>query len=107
MTSSSPKPPYQQVADDIRAKIKSGELKPKEQIPSNRTLAEQYGVAPMTASKAIRALCDEGWTISVPSLGVFVSETVPAEGDTSSLARQIADLDKRLRAVEAKLADSN
>jgi GntR family transcriptional regulator len=97
-------PPYQQVAATIRTKIESGELKPGAQIPSTRALAEEYGVAPMTISKAIRTLSDEGWTVTVPSLGVFVGETAPTS--TADLAKQVADLDKRLRAVEAKLSES-
>lgn len=97
--------PYQQVAASIRAKIESGELKPGEQISSTRALAEEYGVAPMTASKAIRALSDEGWTKSVPSLGVFVAETTPAS--PTDLAKKVAELDERLRAVEAKLGEGS
>lgn len=103
--SASPAPmaPYQQVAAAIRAKIESGELAPGQQIPSTRALAEEYRVAPMTASKAIRALSDEGWTKSVPSLGVFVADAAPTS--SADLAKQVKELDERLRAVEAKLSE--
>ncbi|MET7771531.1 winged helix-turn-helix domain-containing protein [Nocardia sp. NPDC005366] len=101
---STPKAPYQQVAASLRAQIETGALAPGEKIPSTRALAERHEVAPMTISKAIRALADEGWIVTVPSLGVFVADSLPATA--ADLAKQVADLDKRLRAVETKLSES-
>lgn len=67
-----PKFPYRRVADDLRAKIESGEL--TGQLPSRIKLAEQYGVAYMTVDRAIRVLKDEGLVFGVAGLGVFVVE---------------------------------
>lgn len=45
-----------QVADDLRAKIYSGELEKGARLPSERELAKYYGVSAPTVSEAIRAL---------------------------------------------------
>src|SRR5260370_19246455 len=55
-----PRPPYQQVADRLRAAIESGELTPGATLPSVRTLASEYGVSNTTASRAVDALKTEG-----------------------------------------------
>ncbi|WP_328411236.1 GntR family transcriptional regulator [Nocardia sp. NBC_00403] len=99
--------PYRQVVGDIQKKIKSGELKPGDRISSQRALADEYDIAPMTAAKAVRTLCDEGWTFSTPSLGVFVSDSIPAEQDHSladevrDLRSRISDLAERVERIEA------
>ena len=66
----SPKFPYQQVADDLRAKIETGKL--TGQLPSRARLAETYGVSDMTVGAALRVLKEAGLVESVPGLGVYV-----------------------------------
>lgn len=68
-----PKFPYRRVADDLRAKIQSGEL--TGQLPTRAKLAEQYGVADMTVGRALDVLRDEGLVFGVPGLGVFVKKS--------------------------------
>lgn len=51
-------PPYLQVAGILRERIDSGELTGR--IPSERTLAQQFGVAVSTIRKAIKVLREEG-----------------------------------------------
>ena len=46
---------YEAITSDLLEKIRSGELKPGDRIPAERPLSEQYGVARLTAR---RALCD-------------------------------------------------
>jgi DNA-binding GntR family transcriptional regulator len=65
-------PVYQQLADILRAQIQSGELQPRRQIPSIRTLVEEYGIARETAGKAIQILADEGLIRLVRGRGWFV-----------------------------------
>ncbi|MCX4097300.1 GntR family transcriptional regulator [Nocardia sp. alder85J] len=102
--------PYLQVVADIRKKIESGQLRPGDRIPSQRTIATDYQVAPMTASKAIRTLCDGGWATSVPSLGVFVSEAPPASEAASveelrDEVRELRDLVTGLTARVDRIAN--
>ena len=67
-----PRFPYRRVADDLHAKIKSGEL--AGQLPSLSKLAEEYGVAPMTVGHALDVQKDEGLVYGIAGLGVFVRE---------------------------------
>jgi DNA-binding GntR family transcriptional regulator len=65
-----PKFPYRRIADDLRAKIQSGQL--TGQLPTRAALAEEYGVADMTVGRALDILKDEGLIVGVAGLGVFV-----------------------------------
>lgn len=65
--------PSRQVADDLRQRIKSGEWRSGEQLPSVAKLAAQYGVVKSTAFKAVHILTDEGLLDVVPNWGVFIS----------------------------------
>jgi DNA-binding GntR family transcriptional regulator len=70
-------PPYAQIANTLRQKIKDGELRPGDRLPSVRNLATEYGVSPVTADKALSALRSEGLLIGSPS-GSTVAENVTA-----------------------------
>ena len=67
-----PRPPYQQVARDLRAAILARRLEPGEKLPSGVELARRYGVARMTVQQAVRLLRDEGLVVSRQGSGVFV-----------------------------------
>jgi DNA-binding transcriptional regulator YhcF (GntR family) len=69
-----PRPPYQQVANALRAAILTRKLAPGEKLPSGNELARRYGVARMTVQQAIRLLRDEGLIVSRQGSGVFVRE---------------------------------
>lgn len=63
---------YEQIADDIAARISSGEYPPDSQLPSNRQLAQLYSVSVATIDKAHIVLRGRGLTYGVPGRGVFV-----------------------------------
>src|SRR6266511_3605145 len=67
-----PRPPYQQVANALRAAILTKKYAPGDQLPSGHELSKTYGVARMTIQQAIRLLRDEGLVISRQGSGVFV-----------------------------------
>jgi DNA-binding transcriptional regulator YhcF (GntR family) len=69
-----PRPPYQQVANALRAAILTKKFQPGEKLPSGPQLADRYGVARMTIQQAIRVLRDEGLIVSRQGSGVFVRE---------------------------------
>lgn len=69
-----PRPPYQQVANNLRAAILTRKFVPGEKLPSGPELAKSYGVARMTVQQAIRILRDEGLVVSRQGSGVFVRE---------------------------------
>lgn len=69
-----PRPPYQQVANALRAAILTRTFTPGEKLPSGPELSKHYGVARMTVQQAIRLLRDEGLVVSRQGSGVFVRE---------------------------------
>jgi hypothetical protein len=53
-------PSHQVVADDLRARIESGELQPGDVIPTARALGERWGVSRAAAARATAELRAEG-----------------------------------------------
>ncbi|MFG1675947.1 winged helix-turn-helix domain-containing protein [Micromonospora sp. NPDC049282] len=65
---------YRRIANDIAAKIKSGELAPGEKLPSTRELADQYGVHISTINRSMSILKDREMVEGQPGKGVYVAE---------------------------------
>jgi DNA-binding GntR family transcriptional regulator len=63
---------YLQLADLLRAQIRSGELPPRSRVPSLTDLAAEHGLADMTVRKALKVLVDEGLIETRPGRGTFV-----------------------------------
>ncbi|MFF5372079.1 GntR family transcriptional regulator [Streptomyces sp. NPDC013187] len=70
----SARPLYMQLADVIAGKIASGELAPDRPIPSENHLADEYGVARLTARRAAQELRERGLIVTVRGKGSFVVE---------------------------------
>ncbi|MBB6174328.1 DNA-binding GntR family transcriptional regulator [Nocardiopsis mwathae] len=66
------RPKWEQIADVLRARIASGTYPPQHLVSEVR-LEQEFGVARMTARKAVRALREEGLLITRPGMGSFVS----------------------------------
>src|SRR5690606_36355000 len=62
----------EQVVDDILDQIRDGRLNPNDPLPSARKMAGLYGVASMTAQRALRELQHRRITYSVAGKGTFV-----------------------------------
>lgn len=69
-----PRPPYQQVAQALRAAILTRKFEPGDKLPSLNELSEHYSVARMTVQQAMRLLREEGLIVSRQGSGVFVRE---------------------------------
>lgn len=69
-----PRPPYQQVAQALRAAILTRKVQPGDKLPSLTELAQRYSVARMTVQQAMRLLREEGLIVSRQGSGVFVRE---------------------------------
>ena len=85
---------YQQIAESIKDDIRAGTLNPGDKLPSNRRVADLHAVSLGTAQKALGLLETEGWVTTTPAVGVFVSETLPAESDEVDLAELADRLDQ-------------
>lgn len=66
------KPLYERVTDAVREQIKTGDLKPGDQVGPARTLAETHGVSFITAQRALRDLQDMGLVEAIPGKGSYI-----------------------------------
>lgn len=100
-----PRPPYLQLAAELRDAIKAGDYEPGDRLPSTRRLAEANGISPMTVQHALRVLKDEGLVVSHQGRGAFVqhpSEEAAGE-DTTSTPKTLDEALKMLAEVNARL----
>ena len=95
------KPIYEQLVENIRACVLSGDLAPGEQLPSVRALAGELAINPNTIQRAYNELERVGVTVSVPGRGSFISEDITRLVD-SRRRTSLEALDERMR--EAKNA---
>ena len=70
-------PLFQQIARAIEADIRRGRLRPGDPLPGTRTLAHALGVQRLTVVSAFDDLVAEGWLVSHPARGTFVSADLP------------------------------
>ena len=104
--------------EQIRHAIATGALRPGEQLPGIRPLAEELVINPNTVAKAYRELEHEGIVELRQGAGAFVTENAPSKKDAEKLRaaqaavaatvdrlrdRGVADDDIR-RLFEAELA---
>jgi len=68
---------YQQIADVIAAAIDSGELAPRQQVPTEKDLMDATGASRQAVRHAIGDLRRRGYLYTVPQLGSFVTERKP------------------------------
>jgi GntR family transcriptional regulator len=66
-------PIYQQIAEQIKGQIVSGELRPDEQVMSTNQYAAFYRINPATAAKGFHQLVEEGVLYKKRGIGMFVS----------------------------------
>lgn len=96
----------EQVAQALRADIAEGRLRPDEQVPSIRALAERFGFAPGTIRNALASLANEGLIRPNSTRGYFVSSDAASKTQAvhtlDGIARQLAELAERVAALEAE-----
>jgi DNA-binding GntR family transcriptional regulator len=66
-------PPYQQIADQLRAAIIRGDFPPRSRLPGVEHIVQDSGVARMTARKALRILREQGWAYDSIGMGTYVA----------------------------------
>lgn len=71
-------PIYEQVADQVKKSIISGELEQGQVLPSVRALSSQLRISALTVKKSYDRLEDEGFVVTVQGKGTYV-----ATGDLS------------------------
>lgn len=74
ISNSSGVPIYEQIKEQIKVKIVSGELKAGELLPSIRVLAKDLRCSVITTKNAYEELVNEGYVKTVPAKGFYVAE---------------------------------
>ena len=67
------RPIYAQIIDGFKEQITAGILCPGDKLPSVRELAADLAINPNTIARSYRTLEAEGWIVTVPGKGCFVS----------------------------------
>ena len=75
INNSSMVPIYEQIMEQIKAQIISGELKENDILPSVRTMAKELKISALTVKKAYDNLEAEGMTVTVHGTYVAASNT--------------------------------
>lgn len=91
------RPIYTQIADGIREQVASGILRSGDKLPSVRELAGTLAINPNTIQRSYRQLEAEGWIVTVPGKGCFVSGA--AEAQEQEIQRQLAAFDTAVAAL--------
>lgn len=118
---------FEVIAETLRERIRSGGLRPGDALPTQAVLMREFGASSLTVQKAMALLKQEGWAVSRPGKGAFVTHDDHAAGDADDLdgpeapapatgttarvealeralseaAQQIADLRGRIEALES------
>ncbi len=95
ISNASPDPIYEQILQQIRAQILSGELSEGDQLPSIRKLARDLQISVITTKRSYEELEREGFINTVGGKGTFVAAQNP------EFLRE-----KRMKAVEERLAEA-
>ncbi|MFD4208212.1 GntR family transcriptional regulator [Micromonospora tulbaghiae] len=97
-------PRYQEVADDLRRRLASGEWPVGASLPGISELQEEYDVAGLnTIRQAQRLLADEGLLNPIQGRGTFVMALPAAPGDTAVLKQALEELQATLTQTQAAL----
>ena len=74
---SAQEPAFLRIARAVTADVQRGRLRPGARLPSSRALATTLGVHRNTVLAAYRELAAEGWIVTRPAGGTFVSSELP------------------------------
>jgi GntR family transcriptional regulator, transcriptional repressor for pyruvate dehydrogenase complex len=85
---------YEQIVQQVEESIHKGAMKPGDQLPPERELAQQFGVSRTAVREAVKALHEKGLVEAYPGRGTFITD------GTSYSMRQ--SLDRMLRVGQAE-----
>jgi GntR family transcriptional regulator, transcriptional repressor for pyruvate dehydrogenase complex len=77
---------YEQIVQQIEESILKGALKPGDQLPAERDLAQRFGVSRTAVREAVKALREKGLVEAYSGRGTFITD------GTSHAVRQSLDL---------------
>ncbi len=90
-------PIYAQLVHQVRYLIAAGRLRPGEEMPPIRVLAERLVINPNTVARAYRDLERIGLVVKRSTTGTFVAEGAPARAAHESLEALVEPTDSLVR----------
>jgi GntR family transcriptional regulator, transcriptional repressor for pyruvate dehydrogenase complex len=85
---------FEQIVEQVEESILSGQLKPGDQLPAERDLAQRFGVSRTAVREAVKTLREKGLVEAYSGKGTFVTN------GTSQAIRQSLDLMVRINQQE-------
>jgi GntR family transcriptional repressor for pyruvate dehydrogenase complex len=94
----------EEVREALHERIRSGEMSPGSQLPSERSLCEQFAVARTSVREAIQGLVSLG-VIERRGNRSYVAELLPGVGLADARKRSVTDIFEVRRLVEVPMAE--
>ena len=88
---------FEQIVEQVEESIFSGQLKPGDQLPAERELAQRFGVSRTAVREAVKTLREKGLVEAYSGRGTFVTN------GTTQAVRQSLDLIVRINQQEGSL----
>ena len=95
-------PIYLQLMEQVKHAIATGALRPGEQLPGIRPLAEELVINPNTVAKAYRELQHEGVIELRHGAGAFISARAPAKKEADAVRAGQAPVDSAVERLRAR-----
>lgn len=95
-------PIYEQLVDQLKNQIISGELQEMEALPSVRTLSGTLKISALTVKKAYDKLEEDGFVVTVHGKGTYVAPTnraLAAEARRKAVEEDFAKAMEKARSV--------
>ncbi|MCL5265407.1 MAG: GntR family transcriptional regulator [Chloroflexi bacterium] len=108
-----PTPLYHQIKEIIRSQIKSGELRPGDQLPTESQLVKEYGVSLITVRHALKDLVNEGLLYRRRGKGTYLATRSDEQSFVrlrclvEDVANKGVSLSSRTLAVQTEPADAD
>jgi len=88
---------YEQVMDQLKEQIMTGQMATGEKLPSVRELSKSITVNPNTVQKAYRELERQGYVYTTSGVGTFVADRSEIHADLPALQQAQENLDDAFR----------
>ena len=88
---------YEQVMDQLKEQIITGQMATGEKLPSVRELSKSITVNPNTVQKAYRELERQGYVYTTSGVGTFVADRSEIHADLPALQKAQENLDDAFR----------
>ena len=88
---------YEQVMDQLKEQIMTGQMATGEKLPSVRELSKSITVNPNTVQKAYRELERQGYVYTTSGVGTFVADRREIHADLAALQKAQENLDDAVR----------